>query len=84
MTDKTCLFITESGTDDIAIFAHIVCNSSLTFLEIIAGINQHLHTYHDKVYYYPEIDHQTAKSIIETYAEGYPIYTITVKRGVIE
>lgn len=81
---RTCLFITDTGDDDFAVFAHIYCKSDLTYLEILAEVNDLLHRRHDKVYYYPDITHDTAVSIVETYAQDYPQYTITIQKGVIK
>jgi len=81
---RTCLFITETGDEDFAVFAYIYAHSDLTYLEILAHINDLLHRHHDKVYYYPDITQETAKSIVKTYAQDYPQYTVTIQKGLIK
>lgn len=79
---ETCLFITETGVDDFGVFANIYVNHELEFLETLGRINDLLHRNHDKVYYYPNISEKTARTIVNNYAEDYPCYTITIKKGI--
>ena len=81
-TRRTCLYITETGEDDFCLFVNIYTKTELEFLEIVYRIADHLHKHHDKVYYYPEVSKETASSIVECYAEDYPVYTATIRKGI--
>lgn len=82
-TPKTCLFVTNTGENDLAVFATIFAKSDIGFLEALADIKDYLHKYHKKVYFYPEITQEQAHGIVHDWAEDYPQYVVTIKKGVI-
>lgn len=81
---RTCLFITDTGEHDLAVFAYIYAESSLTYLEILVDINDYLHKYHNKVYYYPDFTLDDATALIKRYATDYPQYIISIRKGLIK
>lgn len=81
---RTCLFITDSGDNDFAVFAYIYARSSLTYQEILVDVNDYLHKYHKKVYYYPDFSLEDATALIKRFATDCPQYIITIKKGVIK
>lgn len=84
LTQRTCLFVTDTGENDLAVFAYIYTNSSLTYLEILTDINDYLHRHHQKVYYYPDFNLEDATALIKRFATDYPQYIITIKKGLIK
>ena len=81
---RTCLFVTDTGENDLAVFAYIYTNSSLTYLEILADVKDYLHKYHKKVYYYPDFTLEDATALVKRFATDCPQYIITIKKGLIK
>lgn len=84
LQQRTCLIVTDTGENDLAVFAYICTNSLLTYLEILADINDYLHRHHQKVYYYPDFSLEDATALVKRIASDYPQYVITINKGLIK